>query len=73
MWALYNCIQQLLCHFEFSVLVVGNPCPLCDPRLYYYQMTEEECKTCPGYVPLTHFDLELDPKKDQGPVLPKTD
>ena len=46
------CIQQLLCHFEFLVLVLGHHCPLCDPKLYYYQMTEEECNTCPGYVAL---------------------
>ena len=59
MWALCNCIQQLLCHFEFLVLVIGDPCPLCDPRLYYYQMTGEECNTCPGYVPLTHFEVVM--------------
>ena len=50
-----NKLQQLLCHFEFLVLVLGQPCPLCDPRLYYYQMREEECNSCPGHVPLTHF------------------
>ena len=47
MWALCNCIQQLLSHFEFLVLVIGDPCPLCDPRLYYYQMTEEEMQHMP--------------------------
>ena len=53
------CIQQLLCHFEYLVLVLGHPCPLCDPRLCYYQMTEQECNTCPGYVPLTHFEMVM--------------
>ena len=53
------CIQQLLCHFEFLVLVLRHPCPLCDPRLYYYQMTEEECNKCPGYVPFTHLKVVM--------------
>ena len=76
-WALCNCIQQLLCHFEFLVLVIGDPCLLCDPRLYYYQMTGGECNTCPGYVPFTHFEVvmwfRIGTKKDQGPVVAKTD
>ena len=53
------CIQQLLCHFESLVLVLRHPCPLCDPRLYYYQMTEEECNTCLGYVPVTHLKVVM--------------
>ena len=59
-WALdlYG-IEQLLYDFEFLVLVLGHPCPLYDPRLYYYQMTEEECNTFPGCVSLTHFKVVM--------------
>ena len=64
------CMQQLLCHFEFLVLVLGHPCPLFGPRLYYYQMTEEEWTHAQvmyhGLTSKWLCDLELNPKKTAG-------
>ena len=68
---LLYCMQQLLCHFEFLVLVLGHPCPLFDASLYYNQMTEEEWNRCPVYVhvPLTHFEVVIRRGMEQMPRL----
>ena len=69
---LYGTVTVSFWIFTFST---WTSLPIVWPlRLYYYQMTEEECNTCPSYVPLTHFEMvmwfRIEPnKKDRGPVV----
>ena len=64
---LLYCMQQLLCHFEFLVLVLGHPCPLFDARLYYNQTTEEEWNTqMPRLCACTTDSLRSRYKKRNG-------
>ena len=60
MWALdlYG-IEQLLCDFEFLVLVLGHLAHCTTLGFIFYQMTEEECNTFTGCVPLTHFEVVM--------------